>query len=669
MVKGFICRVTFNICILSAVLIGSVVSSNAASALTSQSETDFQFTFNSSITLTLSSPDLVISHITPGNYASSNTISVNVSTNNRTGYTLVAKVGDKTSSTLNNNNLVNTTGDANFTSLATTDNIALANFDDGKWGYTIAPTIASATTYSGLLYNADTIINATRNVAGDPQEGYLGSNSTSFTIGAKAGQTQASGEYTNVINFRSVANVVPDIVMQETNLSELASAMPNDGDTAMFVDNRDGSRYMVGKLADGKYWMLENLALDPATLKSGVTLDSSNTNLSAGKTFTLPNSTTTGFNNVAASYTTKAINTAFKNTSQPLAVGQSGTGKIGVYYNYCAATAGTYCFENNHTDTNNATNDICPKGWRLPTGGASGEFQALRNQYASAGEFALALRTPLSGDFYEGSERYQGNRGAFWSSTYYNASIMYSLDVYTTAVFPQDSGSRFIGFSVRCVYNPTMQEVTASNLASMMPNDGDTATLKDSRDGKSYTIGKINGQYWMTQNLDLAGGTTLTPADSNVSSNYTLPASSTSGFSNSNTAYVYNSGSTTCGDESPCYSYYSYVAATAGTSPSSGNATSDICPKGWRLPTQAEYNTLKSTYTTGATLTGSPWNGVYAGYYIESSFLGGGTDGYYWSSTGYVSYSRAYNLIFRSSSASVNYDYGRRGDSVRCVAQ
>ena len=144
--------------------------------------------------------------------------------------------------------------------------------------------------------------------------------------------------------------------------------------------------------------------------------------------------------------------------------------------------------------------------------------------------------------------------------------------------------------------------------------------------------------------------------------------SSTSGFSSNTAQNVYNSNSTTCANNTPCYSYYTYAAATAGTNPSSGAATSDICPSGWRLPTQAEFNTLKSTYTTGATLTASPFLGVYGGYYSNSSFYNGGSSGYYWSSTAnYSSY--AYSLYFYSSYAAVNYDYKYNGASVRCVAQ
>lgn len=190
----------------------------------------------------------------------------------------------------------------------------------------------------------------------------------------------------------------------------------------------------------------------------------------------------------------------------------------------------------------------------------------------------------------------------------------------------------------------------------------------DSRDEQGYYVQKIGSLCWMTTNLNIAGGTKLTSAKSNVSSDYTLPASSTSGFNNASTAYVYNSGSTTCGNNSPCYSYYSYVAATAGTNPSSGAASYDICPKGWRLPTQAEFNTLKSSYTTGATLTGSPWYGVYAGYYNNSSFRNGGSYGRYWSSTAYDA-SLAYYLYFGSSNANV-YDGNKGvGYSVRCVAK
>ncbi len=205
---------------------------------------------------------------------------------------------------------------------------------------------------------------------------------------------------------------------------------------------------------------------------------------------------------------------------------------------------------------------------------------------------------------------------------------------------------------------------------------GATGTLVDKRDSRSYTVAKIGNTIWMTKNLDLPGGTTLTAADSNVTSNYTLPASSNSGrsFSNNDLAYVYNSNSTTCRSGSPCYSYYSYVAATAGTNPRSGEATSDICPKGWRLPTNAELTALINTYTTGDALTAAPFYGVYAGYYYYDNVYSnypshgyGGQNGNYWSS--YAGTSNATHLHFYSSYATTAGDEKCIGFSVRCVAK
>jgi len=254
----------------------------------------------------------------------------------------------------------------------------------------------------------------------------------------------------------------------------------------------------------------------------------------------------------------------------------------------------------------------------------------------------------------------------------------------------------------------TMQSVTSSDLATLMPNTGDTTTLPDARDGQQYTVAKLaDGKYWMTTNLNLAGGTTLNASDSNVPSDnyYTLPASSTSGFSSDTTASVYNSGNTTstC-TGSGCYSYYSWLAATAGGKDSSGNAVStngynaaySICPKGWRLPTSTTSNANAQTsnnwktgdwyalatayganlesnyYESAATFynnagPGTTPNFLLAGVYGRGSFLYGGSYGYYWSSTASSS-TRAYGLYFDSGSVASAYNNDRMsGYPVRCV--
>lgn len=72
----------------------------------------------------------------------------------------------------------------------------------------------------------------------------------------------------------------------------------------------------------------------------------------------------------------------------------------------------------------------------------------------------------------------------------------------------------------------------------------------------------------------------ITPYDSDVTSNYAIPASSISGFGayDTSNAYVDSDGG-----------FYNWYIATAGTgtrSMSSGNTPqSPFEPKGWRLPT------------------------------------------------------------------------------------
>ena len=200
--------------------------------------------------------------------------------------------------------------------------------------------------------------------------------------------------------------------------------------------------------------------------------------------------------------------------------------------------------------------------------------------------------------------------------------------------------------------------------------DGSKGTLTDSRDGKTYTAAKISGTIWMTKNLDLAGGTTLTPATSNVASNYTLPNSSKT-FTTTTSAYVYNSGSTSCGNNSPCYSYYSFRAAAAGNNQSSGNTEYDICPKGWRLPTITEFRALKSSYSDGRYMNGSPWYGVYGGWYNANtgSFEGGGSYTYYWLSySSSLTTASEFSIITNSSASNGFADKGS-GIAVRCVAK
>ena len=179
-------------------------------------------------------------------------------------------------------------------------------------------------------------------------------------------------------------------------------------------------------------------------------------------------------------------------------------------------------------------------------------------------------------------------------------------------------------------------------------------TLTDTRDNNTYTVRYINGNCWMTQNLRLAGGTTLTSADSNVVSSWSFPSTSLTSGNSFTAAYSTISSNDSYGG------YYNYCAASAGTvcSQTQQDATYDICPKGWRLPTQSEF--------AGIVSYSSAFSPVYSGYYYSGSLLSTGSSGYWWSSTASSSNAQYY-LLYYSGSLSTGGNSKRRGFSVRCV--
>ena len=208
---------------------------------------------------------------------------------------------------------------------------------------------------------------------------------------------------------------------------------------------------------------------------------------------------------------------------------------------------------------------------------------------------------------------------------------------------------------------PTMQNFTAANCQSQASYGN--VTVVDSRDNNSYTVRYINGACWMTQNLRLSGGRTLTSADSNVASSWYFPNTSlTSGSSYTDARSVISS-------KTPYGGYYNFCAVSAGTdcvSYSASNITYDICPAGWRLPTLSEQSNITSYASVFST--------VLNGYYDESSSLvNDGLYGYWWSSTAWYGYPNFYGHYILSASSSVVLHSGNVsqngscGYSVRCI--
>ena len=161
----------------------------------------------------------------------------------------------------------------------------------------------------------------------------------------------------------------------------------------------------------------------------------------------------------------------------------------------------------------------------------------------------------------------------------------------------------------------------------------------------------------MTQNLRLVGSRTLTSSNSNVTRNWTLPASSTSFCDTGDTACidvgrVYNSGNSTYG------AHYTWYAATAGSGAyanASGSVAQSICPKGWGLPTGGsggEFAQLYSKYNSYSKFT-TATSGALSGSYGKPGEYLKGEGGFWWSKTASDN-TGAYTMNFYSASSSVS---------------
>ena len=201
-----------------------------------------------------------------------------------------------------------------------------------------------------------------------------------------------------------------------------------------------------------------------------------------------------------------------------------------------------------------------------------------------------------------------------------------------------------------------IQDLTLSECQSQA-SDADL-TVKDKRDDNEYTVRYINGACWMTQNLRLSGGQTLTSEDSNIVGTWEFPSTPLAGSS-----YSYTDPQVTISSNTSYGGYYNYCAASAGTicNNTAQDAVQDICPKGWRMPSLDEMNGI-----IGYVDAFSP---VASGYYGGGGLSLVGSSGEWWSSSEdgtFLQYQLLYNV---NDNSLYTYDDTDRsiGISVRCI--
>ena len=542
--------------------------------------------------------------------------------------------------------------------------INLADFTPTRTDYEFMGWIA--TTNNPAI--SSTIYNPTANLDVNP------ANETEVTLKAKWKYTKG------IYSISNMQQMNPNICKANTTPNRTATTLDTDGShhgdpnyvpTVTLTDTRDNNTYTISKLADGKCWMTKNLRI------AGRTITPADSNVASS--YTIPTSSDSGYSGANDHTASVYVNSD------------------GGFYTWAAATAGTGNATIS-TDGQNAPASICPKGWRLPTGGGTGEFRALYNNYNSAdamingpAKFTLSgFKHPII------LMNLIRQSGFYWSFTAKSEIAAYFMQLSNNdSVDPEGFINRYSGFSVRCIADDptihsisTMQQMTPevcaaattpNKTATTLDTDGShhgdpnyvpTKTLTDTRDNNIYTVSKLaDGKCWMTQNLRIAGKT-LTSADSDVTNNYTIPTSSMSGFYNNDVASVYM--------DSTYGGYYSWPAATAGTgttalSMEGQNAPASICSKGWRLPTgddNGEFKKLYDVYGSDSFFWSSPMNFLRTGYmYSGSAYVQGYNYARAWSSTVFSSTNARYLRLDGSVITPNDGTYKAIGNPVRCIAR
>ena len=536
----------------------------------------------------------------------------------------------------------------------------------------------------------------------------------------------AFSSYTPSADF-TYTYVTPIEKMQDftTAKCEALTTTTSTADNRIILqDSRDQKEYKIAKLADGNCWMVQNLALDGTDSNGNVrTLTAADSDVTASRTLAAnmtsgsSDSTSVQIVSSVADDTTSSCSFTYCVTSDE---------PYGNHYNWYAATATTGTSSMSNGD---ATDSICPKGWKLPTSGTSSAYGAsapdksygklmysvlgFSSGYveASGGNYIKqAQQAPLwfslAGYSYNSEQSSQRRSGSYWSRKAYSNDSAYYLnfDSYGSGFFwgfyPQSSNAKYFGLSVRCVFDPpaTMQSFTASqcnSLATTTSTADNRITLSDSRDGKIYTVAKLeDGNCWMTQNLALDGGRTLSGGTGGSdlglfnTTTVTLPDNISEGTSsNSNSIQISSdiatNSTTNCGSNYPnCVvsnepygNLYNWYAATATSGTSAlvdGNAGYSICPYRWELPiagsssaygsNSPNYSYSKLMYSTLGLSTQYAYNDTYvkkvqqaplwfplAGRYFGSFSLQGET-GIYWTKQATSNSALSYALNFRSAS-------------------
>ena len=236
----------------------------------------------------------------------------------------------------------------------------------------------------------------------------------------------------------------------------------NTGEYLALRDERDNDVYAVSKLADGHCWMTENLRLMPSAVAFSTTNTNGPTADFITEAVTSQDSNTLCNTDSSACIDQVLFNANDINRGSSLTPSPSDNGTIyswysyGVMYGWYTATAGNGDYA---MSSGNVAGDICPAGWRLPTGGGSGEYVSLTNAVGGANNMeknnnllAFPNNFIYSGDYNYNTSGGRGTYGRYWSATPNGKAKAFRLGVaLSNWVTPDGSWNKWDAFAVRCI--------------------------------------------------------------------------------------------------------------------------------------------------------------------------------------------------------------------------
>jgi len=353
-------------------------------------------------------------------------------------------------------------------------------------------------------------------------------------------------------------------------------------------------------------------------------------------------------------------------------IASTNCGIHGRLYTWAAAVGKTEddCGYGKSCEFTDDVQGVCPTGWHVPsesewqvlfetagTENAGANLKSVDGWYSSSGLDTYGFSALPSGHIpTSGGSNGMTYDAAFWTSTEKSENDVTNVNFRWSAsgVLRNDDDKRQ-GESIRCILNsePKNPEQTTvydcteykclstEYLNQEMLSAGKYGELLDDRDDQVYRTIKIGNQTWMAQNLNFAGEDI--------------------------TSWCYN-------DEEECpITGRLYNWSTSKT----------VCPSGWKLPTQEEWNVLYETFEyiemqaigfeswPNAT-NSSGFSAVPSGL-RDYNYLYGDYRSYIWSSTESESSGRGYAWFLNPDGENVGtYDNNvptSYGLSVRCIQE